>query len=192
MADVTPPANTPVNKYSVHDLKNACDTRIVEYLEKHGFKESHTFSNLKIGIGMFSLIWTAIAYLNGKAFEEAYYIILISVVFYFIGSILYWLLEKYFIKNSFYTGFNKEYFAKNNIDADLIRISSDIKDHCQTYFIWPHLIKDGKEVEKSKIEVSFCNYFDERGYCLREKVNELAEEILKSCNNKTAESKKTK
>lgn len=84
--------NTPINKYSIYDLKSAVDTRIVEvknmliiyfqFLEQNNFKEHHTLSNLKIVVGIISLIFTGFAYLYPKPFPDNYYLILVCVIGY--------------------------------------------------------------------------------------------------------------
>ena len=172
-------ANIPVNKYSVYDLKNACDTRIIEFLENKKFTEIHTYSNIKILLGSFCLIWTALAYLNGKQLPESYNIILLSLVFYFSGSLIYWYVEKYIIKSIFYVGSNTEYFRSlGNNSINKIKISSEVKDLSNIYSIWVTIVKNSKETESEKIEKSFCELFDERGYCHRQKVNEFIEQVL--------------
>ncbi len=168
--------NIPVNKYSIHDLKAAIDTRIIEFLESKKFVEIHTYSNIKILIGLFCLIWTGVAYLNGLPFDDAYRLIALSVVLYFTGSFAYWYFEKYVMKSTFYTGKNLE-ILKN---YSYFKISSEIEDYCNFYTIWLSYPSNGKEVDEVKIKRCFSDFFDERGYCLRENVNKLAEELIDS------------
>ncbi len=73
-----------INKYSVHEMKSAIDTKIIEYLEENKFVESHFLSNLKILVGLFCLSFTALAYLYPyfypKPLPEIYNIVLFSVI----------------------------------------------------------------------------------------------------------------
>ncbi len=167
--------NIPINKYSVYDLKNGIDTRIIEYLEKNGYEEIHTYSNIKILIGLFCLIWTAVAYLNGLPFDKAYNLILVSVVFYFIGSTSYWYLEKKVIKSTFYSGKSLK-LIQNGID--FFRLSSEIENFSEIYSIGISYKLNGKEIHEPILKKPFSLYFDDRGYCVRSKVNELSDELL--------------
>jgi hypothetical protein len=171
--------NIPVNKYSIHDLKNAIDTRIIEYLESKKFVEIHTYSNIKILLGIFCLIWTAVAYLNGLAFTDAYRLIALSVFMYFSGSLAYWYFEKYVMKSTFYTGKNLEILK----DHSYFKISSEIEDYSNYYTIWLSYSSNGKELDGKKLKKCFSEFFDERGYCLREDVNKFAQELIESLKN---------
>ncbi len=175
----------PINKYSVYDLKSAMDNRIAEFLESKGFQEIHQHTNLKIVVGMFCLVWTALAYFNGRAFPDNYSIIMVSLAFYSLGSLVYWYVEKYMIKNTFYITENAKYFSEviKNERIKYIKLNSDVRDNEQFYTIWLSVVThSGKEIECDKLNKSFCEYFNSRGYCIRLKVNELAEELLLTAN----------
>lgn len=177
--------DVPVNKYSIYDLKSAMDSRIAEYLESKNFSEIHVHTNLKIVVGMFCLVWTALAYFNGKAFPDNYSIIMVSLAFYCVGSLAYWYVEKYLIKNTFYITENTKYFTETlkNERIKHLKLNSDIKDSEEYYSVWLSAVThSGKEIECDKLNKSFCNYFNNRGYCIRNKVNELAEELLSTAN----------
>jgi len=168
------PKNIPLNKYSIHDLKNAIDTRLIEYLETKKFKEIHTYSNLKIILGLFCLICTIGAYLNGLPFNDAYWLIFACVVLYFIASGLYWYLEKRVIKSVFYTGKNIEILPK----LKYFRMSSEIEDFSQFYTFWLSKKETNDEINEAKEKRCFSEFFDDRGYCIRSKVNAFADEII--------------
>jgi hypothetical protein len=70
----------PINKYSIYDMKNAIDTKLIEHLEQSGWVENHLLSNLKIIVGLFCLSFTALAYLYPKPFPENYNVVLLSVI----------------------------------------------------------------------------------------------------------------
>lgn len=173
----------PINKYSIYDLKSGVDTRIAEYFEELGFEEVNNHTNMKIVIGMFCLVWTALAYFNGKQFPDNYNIIAISLLFYAIGSVAYWYLEKYVIKHTFYITRNEKYCSaklKNN-KIKYIKVNSEVEDNIPTYKVWLSIVTvEGKEKECSRLNKSFGLYYDERGYCHRNIVNELTEELIQS------------
>ncbi len=168
------PKNIPLNKYSIHDLKNAIDTRLVEYFETKNFKEIHTYSNLKIIIGLFCLICTIGAYLNGLPFNDAYWLIFACVVLYFIAYSLYFYLEKRVIKSVIYTGKNIEILPK----LKYFRLSSEIENFSQDYTYWISKCETKEDKDESKEKKSFSEFFDERGYCIRSKVNAFGDEII--------------
>ena len=84
------PKPVPINKYSIHEMKAAIDGQIIEFLEKNAFTEHHLFTNLKILVGSFCVLWTGVAYLYPKPFPENYYIVLFSLIMYAIGSLGYY------------------------------------------------------------------------------------------------------
>ena len=175
-----------INKYSIFDLKAGMDTRIAEYLEESQFTEINYHTNLKIVVGLFCLFWTALAYLNGKEFPDNYYIILVSVIFYFIGSSIYWYIESYIVLNTFYIGDSQEYFQNNfkNSNIKYLKINSEIKDNDQYYICWLTVVtKNGNEIECTKFTKSFCDFYNERGYANKYKIDKFSDEMLNSVND---------
>lgn len=162
------PKQSPINKYSIHEMKATIDSHIIEYLEKNEFVEFHLFTNLKILFGFFCIFWTAIAYLYPKPFPENFNLVLMSLIFYGLGSASYYYLEKYMIKQSFYTGTSENYFNKlryaKKEKLKCIRISSEIKDYCHMYNLWFDFITlDGRKIQSEKVEVDCTKLCDERG-----------------------------
>jgi len=175
-----------INKYSIYDLKSGLDTRLVETLETMNFEENNSHTNIKIFSGLFCLVWTALAYFNGKEFPDNYNIILISLILYGLGSILYWYVENYIIKCTIYIGSNSKYFSDTlrNTKIKNIKINSDIKENDNNYYCWLTVISwSGKEYDCNTISKNFCDFYDERGHCKRAKVEVLTNEILKSASS---------
>jgi len=161
--------HSPINKYSIHEMKATIDSQIIEYLEKNEFVEFHLYTNLKILFGFFCIFWTALAYLFPKPFPENFNVVLLSLIFYGIGSALYYYLEKYVIKQSFYTGSSENYFNKlryaKKEKLKCIRISSEIKDFSHIYNLWFDFITlDGRKIQSEKIDVDCTKLCDERGH----------------------------
>jgi hypothetical protein len=181
MADIIPKKEPAINKYSIYEMKNAIDTKIVDFLEKNGFKEDHTHSNLKIFVGLFCLVFTALAYFYPLPFPENYNVIALSVAMYAIGSAVYYYVEKYVIKQSFYTGFSNSYTQDvrkgRNVPIKNIRISSDIKDHSHQYNFWVEFItKTGDSVIPEKIVLDCTKLCDEKGYVIKNLVHTIFKE----------------
>jgi hypothetical protein len=72
--------STPINKYSIYEMKAAIDAKIIEYLERKEFTEHHIYCNLKILVGSFCLVFTALAYFYPKPFPENYNMVLFSLI----------------------------------------------------------------------------------------------------------------
>ena len=167
-------SNIAINKYSVSDLKSTMDSKIIEHLESLDFKENNYYSNLKIITGLYCIFWTCLAYLNGKEFPHNYNIICISLVFYFLGTIVYWYIESYIIKETIYVGSNNSLYP----NLEYIKLES-ISDYETSKFDYPYTLnvyikeKNKKDIKINNVKANFINYFDERGYCIKSKVEEF-------------------
>lgn len=165
---------TNINKYNVFDLKSALETKILEEYEANGYSEDNYFINMKILIGIISLIATAVAYLNNGTFPENYTLILISVVVYFTFSTIYWYFEKYVIQNIFLVLNNKN----QNPKFSKLILSSDIEELTDNYKLGIKISDlKGKNSEIIEKNYKFRNYFDDRGYCVASEVKKLVSEI---------------
>jgi hypothetical protein len=163
------PKHSPINKYSIHEMKAAIDNQIIEFLENNGFVEHHRFTNLKILTGTFCIFWTAVAYLYPKPFPENFNLVLLSLILYGIGSAVYYYLEKYVVKQSFYTGSNENYYSKlrygKKEKLKCVRLSSEIKDYSHIYDLWFEFITlDGRKIQSQKVEVDCTKLCDEMGH----------------------------
>jgi hypothetical protein len=92
-------------------------------------------------------------------------------------------LEKWVIKQSFYTGSNEEYISKlrygKKEKLNYLRISSEIKDYSPVYILWFDFItQNGLKLTSDKIEVDCTKLCDERGYVNNELVTEQFKTIL--------------
>jgi len=90
-------------------------------------------------MGTICLIFTATAYLYPKPFPENYNIVLVSTIGYWLFSLIYYLFERKYLKDIFYCGFSKEFLDKNCKGVNkfsMVKISSDVKDYCNQYYIW--------------------------------------------------------
>lgn len=173
--------NLPINKYSVHELKSTCDSKIIEFLEDKKFTEVHTNENLKIGIGLFSLVWTFLAYFNGRQFPDNYYIIISCLVLYSIGSVMYWYVDKKIIQNVFYTGYNNDYFKRvTTKQVKEIKLSSEMQEYSQYYTLLIEVVLNNGKSTTEKFSKSCCELIDVRGYTEVSKVQSFFEKSLEN------------
>ncbi len=96
-------------------------------------------SNVKLIIGTICLIFTGIAYLYPKPFPENYNIVLVCTICYWLCSLIYYLFERKYSKDIFYSGYSKEFldkYCKGVNKVSMVKVSSDVKDYCNEYFIW--------------------------------------------------------
>jgi hypothetical protein len=132
---------------------------------------------LKIASGLFCLSFTALAYFYPKPYPENYNAILIAIIGYAIGSVIYWYLEKYVIKQTFYTGSNDNYLNSLNIrnlkEKTLkISLSSEIKDYSHIYELsFEFILSNGSKTPPEKVTLDCTQLFDERGYILKPAVH---------------------
>lgn len=172
--------NIPINKYSIYELKSTCDSKIIEFLEERQFTEVHTNENLKIAIGLFSLLWTFLAYFNGRQFPDNYYIIIACLVLYSIGSVMYWYVDKKVVQNVFYTGYNTDYFKRiSKKQVNQIKLSSEMQEYSQYYTLWIEAVSEGKSTIE-KFSKSCCELVDVRGYTEVQKVQQFFEKSLET------------
>jgi hypothetical protein len=172
-----------INKYSIHEMKAAIDSQIIEILERNQFKEHNLHTNLKIIVGLFCIFWTGLAYLYPKPFPENYNLIILCLIFYGLGSALYYYLEKYVIKSIFYTGSNENYITKlrygKKEKLESIRLSSEIKEYSHIYNLGFELITlDGRIIPTEKVELDCTKLCDEMGYVNSDLVSKQFKSIL--------------
>lgn len=178
--------NISINKYSVSDLKSTMDNKIIEYLESLNFIENNRYSNLKIVIGLYCIFWTCVAYLNGQEFPKNYNLICVSLVFYFLGTLLYWYVESYIIKDTLYVGFNKSKYPNLNY-VKLISESDFNSSTKEAPYNLKIIIKENNNSNEivNQIKTDYNNFFDIRGYCLRNKLEKFVDDnILDKLTNK--------
>jgi hypothetical protein len=61
----------------------------------------------------------------------------------------------------------------------LFKISSDIQEHSSIYEIWFDFVTTaGLKIQSEKCKIDCTEVCDERGYIIREKVNEIFRQIL--------------
>ena len=54
-------------------------------------------------------------------------------------SAIYYLFERKYLKDIFYSGYSKEFldkFSKSQNKISMVKISSDVKDYCNEYYVW--------------------------------------------------------
>lgn len=174
---------SPINKYSIYEMKAAIDTQIIEFLEKNNFNEHHKYTNLKIIVGFFCIFWTALSYFYPKPFPENYNVVILCLIFYGIGSAFYYYLEKYIIKTIFYIGGNENYFSKlrygKKEKLKCVRLSSEVKEHSHIYNLgFEFETLDGRIIPTDKIELDCTKLCDERGYVNANLVTKQFKSIL--------------
>ena len=69
---------------------------------------------------------------------------------YWVFSLFYFLFERKYLKDIFYCGYSKSFldkFSKGENKFSMVKISSDVKDYSNNYYIWFDLeMPDGKVV----------------------------------------------
>ena len=102
---------------------------------------------------------------------------------YIVGSLIYYYVEKYMIKQIFYAGFNENFVSKlrhgKKEKLKLLRISSDIQDYSSHYEIWIDFITaSGHKIQSEKRKIDCTKICDERGYVVKEVVYQVFRDIL--------------
>jgi len=67
---------------------------------------------------------------------------------YAINSVVYFIFEKYWGKQIFYSGYSAEFLNKYNKSSNpvkLLSISSDVKDYCNEYYVWFDILYHNKK-----------------------------------------------
>jgi len=177
------PKPSPINKYSIYEMKAAIDGQIMEYLEKNEFVEDNLNTNLKIVFGTFCIFWTGMAYFYPKPFPENFSISVVSLVMYMIGSSLYYYVEKFMIKQTFYTGIGEKYVQNlrqgNKEKLKAIKLSSEIKDYDHLYQMWIEFVTlEGRIVKSEIFKLDCTKVCDEKGYVNRDLVFQQFKKIF--------------
>ncbi|KAL3417581.1 microsomal signal peptidase 25 kDa subunit [Phlyctema vagabunda] len=147
-----------ISVHSLADLKNTSDDAIPAYLNSLKFKQSHTLTDVRLGLGYTAFsICAACFYWDYKlGFESTKQYTAFAVLLYTIlnGILTFWMwgVEK----GTVYTG--------TSPSGEKVTISTSTVKHKPTYHITVQITgKDGKAKKDIRISRPFAQWFDAKG-----------------------------
>mmetsp|Transcript_47011 Transcript_47011/g.54190 ORF Transcript_47011/g.54190 Transcript_47011/m.54190 type:complete len:203 (-) Transcript_47011:58-666(-) len=177
-----PPA--PINKYDPYSAKFAIDEAIIEYMDKNGFQQSTSASNLKILWGFIGCLATGISYYSiyhsGTKWPENRVLVIASILTYIAISILLYATESFMIKDAVYISRSRKTEDSKWKHFKHIRVSSIMKEYDENYHltISAERYKDDIEVEEC-YQDSIGSFFDSDGVLHKEVVEATFDAYLK-------------
>jgi len=168
-----------INKDDSNALKRTLDDAVIRYftLEK-GFKEDFSLSNMKITLGIISVILGLTAQFYPYPFPENWYVLIVCCSTYFVCSS---------ILQYFATFKEKEYVAIVTDDKnERIHVTSSLPRYDYNYVL---SLSNGTEKEKISISKMVNNFFDINGVLneqiFTQHVKDLHGNYLKTKTKKT-------
>ncbi|KAK9898186.1 hypothetical protein P389DRAFT_30296 [Cystobasidium minutum MCA 4210] len=174
-----------VNKWSLHDLKTACDDAVKQYFSKPSqFKPSHVHTDVRLGLG-----WTASLIAIGASlyaykvpFQESRDYVIAAVVLYMLLSGVLAAYVKYIEKDTIFEGRRKVFAGR--FETQALKITSSCEPYTPIYnlsFSYTHSSNGGKSLireYKKDISKPFNEVFDEEGVLVRSELEKTLKGVI--------------
>ncbi|CDW82637.1 microsomal signal peptidase subunit [Stylonychia lemnae] len=172
-------SKTSVNKYDPYQLKATIDEEIVNILETKQFKELNSHTDFKILLGLISCVLGVLSHFYFLPFTQNKHNLLGCVAGYVICTVIYYYIEKYLQKDSFFISMEHKINALKTFPRIVFtsQFNPDI-DYNYTLKLESTDEKAKNQSISHEHKLAITKFYDQYGYLHKYIVRDFLDEAL--------------